>query len=98
MADSIQETMMDDNLLEDFAEIVRGRDPESTGNSQTQENASKVFNLLKEEMKQSEIKEQEALDLKNKVAKLESQIGRILIHLGIAQQDEIIVTNEMPVG
>jgi hypothetical protein len=32
MADSIQETMMDDDLLEGFADVMQGREPDLIGN------------------------------------------------------------------
>jgi hypothetical protein len=82
-----------DESLEDFAELMRSRQPD-------RENAG--FPELVSQLKEAEEKAKSVADtdkiagLEARMFKLESQIGLILIHLGIDRQDEIIVTSEMP--
>ncbi len=95
MADSKFEIMSDDNLLEDFSALVNTLEVAKDFEIYTGFDKNGHL-IVVDKPKQIVSGNIEYNYLLERMAKLESQIGRILINLGIARKDEIVVTSEMP--
>lgn len=95
MADSM---MLSDEQMEDSVEVIRGEQDiigkiTQLGECAKFDNSGRLARIdIPPPRKKSEYEY-----LSERIVKLESQIRRILIHLNIPAEDEIVVTSKIPI-